>query len=313
MVNFPHLAVQASDARQTEMKVLLEPDPADPAPANEELNLEELRAAQMRGGDEVILQLLSLSDPKAEEGKESPGRKRLILPAIGAGSLLVVLGLVMLLSHHGARSSANPPAVTTSTAASSIPVASQPSTLDKPSAAVVQQTQEAQPAQQNGEAASTPALTDKQAKAMSSQLNAQSIIARNSAGQAPDDAVAGADGLAQGTMPGVFSGSSQSVVAAARAKPPVISSGVATGMLIQKTAPVYPMAAKMTHLSGTVVLQAIIAKDGKIRDLHAVSGPDILRQAALDAVKNWRYRPYMLNNEPVEVETSINVVFNLGS
>jgi len=316
VVNFPHLAVQGPDARQPEMKVLVEPGPADAAPAKEERNLEELRAAQMRGGDEVIFQLLSLSDPKAEAGKESPGRKRLILPAIGAGSILVVLGLAMLLSHHGARSSANPPAVTTPTAAPSMLVAGQTSTPNKPSAAVVQQTEDAQPSHQDGEAASTPTLTNKQAKAMSSQLNAQSIIARGSAEQAPDSApgAAGADGLAaQGAVPSVFSGGSQPVVVAPHLKPAVISSGVAAGMLIQKTPPVYPQAAKMTHLAGTVVLQATIAKDGKIRDLHALSGPDILRQAALDAVKNWRYRPYMLNNEPVEVETSINVVFSLGS
>ena len=65
-------------------------------------------------------------------------------------------------------------------------------------------------------------------------------------------------------------------------------------------------------MSGTVELHAIISKDGTIKDLHVVSGPAMLRQAAVDAVRTWRYKPYKLNNEPTEVETTINVVFTLG-
>jgi protein TonB len=61
-----------------------------------------------------------------------------------------------------------------------------------------------------------------------------------------------------------------------------------------------------------VVLQAKISKTGAIEDLHVLSGPAMLQQAALDAVKNWRYKPYLLNNEPVEVDTTVNVVFSLG-
>jgi protein TonB len=61
-----------------------------------------------------------------------------------------------------------------------------------------------------------------------------------------------------------------------------------------------------------VVLQATISKTGSIEGLHVISGPAMLQQAALEAVKNWRYRPYLLNNEPVEVETTVNVIFTLG-
>jgi protein TonB len=64
-------------------------------------------------------------------------------------------------------------------------------------------------------------------------------------------------------------------------------------------------------VSGTVVLQGIIAKDGHIKNLKVVSGPSLLQDAALDAVRQWMYRPYLLNGEPVEVETTINVVFTL--
>jgi protein TonB len=75
--------------------------------------------------------------------------------------------------------------------------------------------------------------------------------------------------------------------------------------------PVYPPIAKATGMQGTVVLQATIARNGTIANLHVVSGSTMLQQAALDAVRNWLYRPYLLNGEPVEVETTVNVVFKL--
>jgi protein TonB len=82
-------------------------------------------------------------------------------------------------------------------------------------------------------------------------------------------------------------------------------------MLIEHTPPVYPPIAKAARVSGTVVLQALIGKDGGIESLHVVSGPAMLQQAALDAVKSWVYRPYLLNGKPVEVETTVNVIFTL--
>jgi protein TonB len=83
-------------------------------------------------------------------------------------------------------------------------------------------------------------------------------------------------------------------------------------MLIQKTQPVYPPIAKAARVSGTVVIQATISKSGTIENLKVISGPAMLQQSALDAVRSWRYRPYLLNNDPVEVETTINVIFTLG-
>jgi peptidyl-prolyl cis-trans isomerase A (cyclophilin A) len=91
-----------------------------------------------------------------------------------------------------------------------------------------------------------------------------------------------------------------------------ISAGVAVGLIISKVPPVYPIDAKQAGVSGTVVLSAIIGRDGTIEELQVISGQDLLRQAALDAVRQWRYRPYLLNGEPVEVRTTINVVFILG-
>ena len=101
------------------------------------------------------------------------------------------------------------------------------------------------------------------------------------------------------------------VVQAKPKAPEHISSGVASGLLIVNTAPSYPLIAKAARVQGTVVLQATISRSGTIENLRAVGGPAMLRQAALDAVKSWRYRPYLLDGMPVEVETTVNVVFTL--
>jgi len=90
-----------------------------------------------------------------------------------------------------------------------------------------------------------------------------------------------------------------------------ISSGVMTGLLIRKAVPVYPPIPREARIQGTVVLQATISKIGTIENLRVVGGPAMLQQAALDAVQAWRYRPYLLNGQPVEVETTVNVVFTL--
>jgi protein TonB len=84
------------------------------------------------------------------------------------------------------------------------------------------------------------------------------------------------------------------------------------GNLLEKTVPQYPAIAKAARIQGTVVLQATISKSGSIQNLRVISGPPMLQQSALDAVRSWRYKPYLLNGDPVEVETTVNVVFNLG-
>jgi periplasmic protein TonB len=93
--------------------------------------------------------------------------------------------------------------------------------------------------------------------------------------------------------------------------PAHISQGVAQGLLIHRVVPEYPAVPRAAHIGGTVVLQATISKSGTIENLRVASGPELLRQAAVDAVKQWRYRPYLLNGEPVEVETTVNVEFRL--
>ena len=90
-----------------------------------------------------------------------------------------------------------------------------------------------------------------------------------------------------------------------------LPSALAAGLLLLKPLPHYPELAKAMRAEGTVVLAATISRNGAIANLRVVSGPSVLQQAALDAVSQWRYRPYLLNNQPVDVETTVNVIFTL--
>lgn len=90
-----------------------------------------------------------------------------------------------------------------------------------------------------------------------------------------------------------------------------ISSGLAETNLIHKVQPVYPPEAKANNVKGEVVLQCLIGKDGSVTNLKVVSGHPWLAQSALDAVRQWKYRPFLLNGEPVEIETSVKVRFHL--
>ena len=118
--------------------------------------------------------------------------------------------------------------------------------------------------------------------------------------------------IALGTT-GPGNGSGMPVVRAKDTGPVHVSTGVVQGMLLNPIHPVYPVIAKAAGVQGTVVLEAVISKAGTIESLHAVSGPDMLRRAALDAVQVARYRPYLLNGEATEVQTTIKVVFVIRS
>lgn len=149
------------------------------------------------------------------------------------------------------------------------------------------------------------------APAMDDQISAPSRIPGDLKRPAPkDEPAAGfaSTGLDSGSgAPGAAFAAHHNVQAAASA----ISAGVAAGMLIHRTEPVYPPIARAAHSSGTVVLAAVVTRAGTLQGVRVISGPSMLRQAALDAVKTWRYRPYLLNNQPVDVETTISIVFRL--
>ncbi len=98
-----------------------------------------------------------------------------------------------------------------------------------------------------------------------------------------------------------------------RKEPPLkVSEGVLDGQLMVRIEPRYPPLALQTRQEGSVLLHAIIGRDGRISSLQVVSGSPLFVQAAIGAVKEWRYRPTLLNGEPVEVETSIAVTFRLN-
>ena len=90
-----------------------------------------------------------------------------------------------------------------------------------------------------------------------------------------------------------------------------VPAGTAAGMLVKKVEPVYPLEAKVVRLEGTVVLRAVIDTTGEVAAVGALSGPPLLESAAVEAVRQWQYRPYAVNGQPVEVETTIQVVFSL--
>ncbi len=128
-----------------------------------------------------------------------------------------------------------------------------------------------------------------------------------------------AGGIPGGQLGGVIGGIvNQTSTLAAVLKVPTIppkrvrvSQGVTRGMLIQKIEPTYPVLARQARIQGDVVLRAIISKEGLITELQLVSGHPMLAPAAIAAVSQWRYRPFLLNGEPIEVETTVNVTFHL--
>jgi periplasmic protein TonB len=124
-------------------------------------------------------------------------------------------------------------------------------------------------------------------------------------------------GVAGGSMGGVIGG----VIGGAGGAPPPprpnasrvrVGGAVQNAKLINRVTPLYPPLARQTRISGTVKLHAIIGKDGTVQSLQVVSGHPLLVQSALDAVRQWRYQPTLLNNEPVDVDTEIDVIFSLA-
>jgi len=146
----------------------------------------------------------------------------------------------------------------------------------------------------------------------------------------PSSGVAGVvggvgSGVAGGTVGGVLGGIIGGIPSAAPPPPPPppvkkeaaptrikVGGNVQSAMIIRKTPPTYPQLAKSARVSGVVHLAAVISKDGTIQELHSLGGPALLIQAAMDAVKTWIYKPTMLNGEPVQVETTIDVNFTLN-
>jgi len=122
-------------------------------------------------------------------------------------------------------------------------------------------------------------------------------------------------GVPGGSMGGVIGGMINSTAAIPKVATPQrvrVSSGVSTGLLIKRVQPNYPPLARQARIQGQVVLQAEISKEGAIQNLQLISGHPMLAPAAIEAVKQWRYKPYLLNGEPVAVDTQVVVNFTLS-
>jgi periplasmic protein TonB len=141
--------------------------------------------------------------------------------------------------------------------------------------------------------------------------------------EAPPPVMASA-GVVGGVPGGVPGGSMGGVMGSILSSTPVavpkiatpqrvrVSAGVTQGLLVKRVQPAYPPLARQARIQGTVVLQAQISKAGDIENLQLISGHPMLAPAAIEAVKQWKYRPYLLNGEPVEVETQVQVNFTLA-
>jgi periplasmic protein TonB len=140
--------------------------------------------------------------------------------------------------------------------------------------------------------------------------------------EAPPDL--GAGGVPGGVPGGIPGGSAGGVIGGIVSSTPVavpkvatpqrvrVSQGVSNGLLIKKVQPNYPPLARQARIQGQVVLHAEISKEGTIQNLQLISGHAMLAPAAIEAVKQWRYKPYLLNGEPVAVETEVIVNFSLS-
>jgi protein TonB len=135
-------------------------------------------------------------------------------------------------------------------------------------------------------------------------------VAGGVVGGVPGGQLGGAIGGVLGGLVG--SGRPVAVPAPVLAKRVRVSQGVSEGLLLNKTKPEYPVIAKIGHVEGVVVIDAVISAEGIVDNLHVVSGNPILIQSAMDAVKQWRYKPFLLSGVPVAVETRITVNFQLN-
>jgi protein TonB len=292
-------------AKSTTARVAVLPVAAKPAAA-----APRKPAPTYAEAEQVYQQPKRHASAKHKDESEGKPKKTGLFAAIGAVAVLLVAGVLVYPRMHSGMTAPKP-------AVAPQPATSALSTSDtiKPSPST--QTNAMTPAASNE---TTPAenTVRPNTELMSRQLNAPSKISSDlkmlggrDAAPASGFGATGMDGLGNAGS-GVFTGQSGPKVKVAGPQKVSISSGIATGLLIQKTAPIYPPIAKTARVSGTVVIQATISKNGTIENPHVVSGPAMLRQSALDAVKTWRFRPYMLSGEPVEVETTVNVNFAMG-
>jgi len=260
-----------------------------------------------------------LHNDVVDDEEKKTRRKWIMSGSVFGGALLLV---VFQLFHYGTAGKIKHivPTPATTTAADSEPdtfVDLKP-TAAKPSPIKETDTEDSQFVQDAFAEATESARAKVRTEMMRTQLAAPTRLPQNvkamDTGDAPPPASFGGASIAalngNNSVGNVFDGPSSANISGPRVV--TVSAGVAVGMLIRKTQPIYPAIARSARVQGTVVLQAKISSTGNVTNLQIVSGPPMLRQPAIDAVKTWKYKPYTLNNQPTEVDTTVNVVFSLG-
>ncbi len=278
--------------------------------------------AKLREADQELFQLFRSGNFESEEENPDGEKKKKwrLIGAISLGSVAVLLAIVIPMVARGNRANAPKPAAAPVTSDSNL----QGTDSQKPSPSVVPGAkvpgnagiQQTYSTQQNSSEANVATATPVQSQMMNDQLNAPRQIPQGAVNKAPDEAPppAGfhvADLERMGGSGGIGTAFNDQSKLKINHSTVAISAGVAGGLLIRKTAPIYPAFARTARVSGRVVLGATISKAGSIVNIHVMSGPPMLQQAAIAAVRNWVYKPYMLDNQPTEVETTINVDFAL--
>jgi protein TonB len=248
-----------------------------------------------------------------DEAAEKQGANWIKWILIAAGPLVLALVLLVVFTRPSTPNpaatpvKATPAPVESETDPNATPIAK---TAAKPVAGSVVPKPTDAPAEGSAPTQAKPVSSD----AMAAQLVAPTRIAsqiKKNADEPPPTAPAPVALEDSSVVPGSVFGSANKAKVAPRVVP--ISAGVADGMIIHKTPPVYPKFAQEAHITGKVLLKATITKQGTIEGVQVVSGPKILAPSAVDAVRTWKYKPYMLDNQPVSVETNITVVFGSES
>jgi protein TonB len=275
------------------------------------------------------------SDDEELEDRKRTRKKRIVLAVATAAAILLVC-IVLPLRYpgmmHGLSAARSSASTTESESASGrnkpspatpLVAAAQPDANALKLAALAQQQRPA-PVALPAETAPTDTIDDTpqqvESTMMNTQLNAPkqiphdiNVVPKQEEPPSQGFGASGTDGLGSGGNNGVgsvFAGGGKSPKVKVYIPPKVSLAGsVSSALLVHKTIPAFPTIARSAGVYGTVVLDVTISKSGAVENLRVVSGPSVLRQAALDAVNSWRYKPYLIAGEAVEVETTVNVAF----
>jgi protein TonB len=237
--------------------------------------------------------------------------KRNIIIATAAVLIIAVLGAVRWTVHHTNANSVPVKAIEAS-APSAAPVAAMETSTQQPAVTTASLKESAPAKPKTEDAAPKPAPAapaEKQPQLLAGATLKTPEAMPKQAAKADDAAPPTLTALAGpgSGMPGNVMNIVKTVpTAPAKVK---ASSGVAEGQLIHRVTPAYPQQARLSGIQGTVSLQALIGKDGKVQNVKVLKGPAMLTQAAVDAVKQWQYKPFLLNGEPAEADVQINLNF----